>query len=412
MRVRAIFGFASCLCHWACADKPLEAGDQAVAAVAYAGQDQLQFPGLRLKNSLAVAVVDDGGEPAGVSGLAVTWEMLEGGGAIEAVLDTTDGVGIARARLTLGSDTGINRAQATVQGFPAVEFSARSVLPGPIVFVSSRIAGFPGDPVAGFPGDLHVMNEDGSDVVPLLPGSRPVDYVADPGWSPAGTQILFARSEPRPAGGRPGAVPLGLFLTPPNGVSDEQLPPSGTPPLADSLHEPSWSPAGDSAVARHMSDGTLYVFPKNGSNFTLLSNRAAFSPAWSPAGGSIAFACQSGSSVYVCTVGTDGGGLRQLTNGPVVDGDPSWSPDGTRILFSRDSLNAGGLWLMRSDGSDLEQVLTGVVTSSAWSPDGTQFLATIHDRNGSDIVRVDLATGDAVNLTTSPHLDRQPSWRW
>jgi dipeptidyl aminopeptidase/acylaminoacyl peptidase len=411
MKTKTLPALASCLLLSACADQPVEAGDRAVAAVAFAGDDQVQFPGLRLKSSLAVAAVNDIGEPAGVSGLAVAWVVLEGGGSIEVVSDTTDGVGIARARLTLGSETGSNRAQATVQGFPAVEFNARSVDPGPIVFVSSRIAGFPGDPVAGFPGDLHVMNEDGSDVVPLLPGSRPVDFVADPAWSPDGRKILFARSEPRPAGGTPGAVPLGLFLTPPNGVSDEQLPLSGTPPFVDFLHEPSWSPRGDSAVARHMSDGTLYVFPKNGSNFTLLTNRAAFSPAWSSAGGSIAFACLSGSSVHICTVGTDGGGLRQLTNGTVVDGDPSWSPDGTMILFSRDSLTAGGLWLIRSDGSDLAQVLTGVVTSSAWSPDGTQFLATIHDGNGSDIFRGDIATGDAVNLTQSPHLDRQPSWR-
>ncbi len=38
-------------------------------------------------------------------------------------------------------------------------------------------------------------------------------------------------------------------------------------------------------------------------------------------------------SLYV--IGTDGSGLRRLTNGPADDAMPSWSPDGTRIVFVR-----------------------------------------------------------------------------
>jgi TolB protein len=59
-----------------------------------------------------------------------------------------------------------------------------------------------------------------------------------------------------------------------------------------------------------------------------------YQPAWSPDGSMIAFIwyASGGNDVYV--IGTDGQGLRRVTDVP--DGEvhsPSWSPDGSNIAF-------------------------------------------------------------------------------
>ncbi|MGZ4708739.1 MAG: TolB family protein [Acidimicrobiales bacterium] len=87
-------------------------------------------------------------------------------------------------------------------------------------------------------------------------------------------------------------------------------------------------------------------------------------------------------------MGTDGRGVRQLTDDPAYD---SWwpvgSPDGTRILFYRNEAGSkhpdytsNSLWVMDADGGDVHQVLAadangwGLQGHAEWSPDGTRLV--------------------------------------
>jgi WD40 repeat protein len=70
--------------------------------------------------------------------------------------------------------------------------------------------------------------------------------------------------------------------------------------------------------------------------------------------------------------GTDGIGLRQLTDDVYKDRNPSWSPDGRQILFYSDRSGRYEAWTVRPDGGGL-QPLTRTrgepVLYPIWSPD-------------------------------------------
>ena len=75
----------------------------------------------------------------------------------------------------------------------------------------------------------------------------------------------------------------------------------------------------------------------------------------SPDGQRIAFFSKSPQE-DLFIVGTDGSGLRQLTNDVFKDRNPGWSADGSRILFYSDRSGRYEAWSIRPDGSELQQV--------------------------------------------------------
>jgi Tol biopolymer transport system component len=73
---------------------------------------------------------------------------------------------------------------------------------------------------------------------------------------------------------------------------------------------------------------------------------------------------------------SDGGGLRQLVQGPVSP--PRYSPDGSRLSFfdTKEGVSptgSGALFVMRTDGTDLRRITPWgyAFDDHAWSPDGT-----------------------------------------
>jgi len=72
-------------------------------------------------------------------------------------------------------------------------------------------------------------------------------------------------------------------------------------------------------------------------------------------------------------LGTDGSGLRQLTDDRAKDRGPNYSPDGSRILFYSDRGGRYGVWTIRPDGSGLAPIETArgeTPVFPRWSPDG------------------------------------------
>ncbi len=83
------------------------------------GQDTVRAT---LRDTLILAVRDTFNNP--VPGVAVTWTITQGGGAVQLLTQPTDSAGRARALWTLGTAKGANSLTASVAGVPALTYNA------------------------------------------------------------------------------------------------------------------------------------------------------------------------------------------------------------------------------------------------------------------------------------------------
>ena len=173
------------------------------------------------------------------------------------------------------------------------------------------------------------------------------------------------------------------------------------------------APAGDHTQT------DLYSINPDGSGLRRLTNTPdlnEFGAAWNPAGTRIAFwrtkAPFGTGAVWVMNAG--GGSPRQLTHG--IDArDPAWDPTGTRIVFTRYGPGGSHLWTMRaSDGGDLRQLTFGPVLDfePAWSPNGRLIAFTRGFEQGDvgDIYVLNVATRKLRHLTATAAYDHQVNW--
>ena len=120
---------------------------------------------------------------------------------------------------------------------------------------------------------------------------------------------------------------------------------------------------------------------------------AVWSPAWSPDDRQIAFSGTRGGITDLYIVGSDGKGLRQLTNDKYGDMQPAWSPDSRRIAFATDRGPETNLSVLKmapwsiavydleSGKIDVLPGQDGMNLNPQWSPDSRD-LAFISDRTG------------------------------
>jgi Tol biopolymer transport system component len=176
------------------------------------------------------------------------------------------------------------------------------------------------------------------------------------------------------------------------------------------------------------------------------------SAALSPDGTRLAFvSTRGGHRAHIWLLDLRTGKLKNLTSGPEVAGDPagpdshfrpSWSPDGRWIAFSsdRDTVWRGhdngrgwehtqelSIYLIRPDGTGFRRVASKegyCLGSPKWSPDGRRIVFYEITTEGtwgahrpeaigkveSQIVSVDVATGERVEHTSGPHLKVTPQF--
>jgi Tol biopolymer transport system component len=374
------------------------------ALVVVAGDQQVRFAHTSLVDNVTVGLVDNEGDPAEVGGVSVTWSVTAGGGSVTVDHDTTDIVGRARARWTLG-DLGDQGLEARSSGLGTVTLGARAVTPGAIVFVSNRRTNDPGDQFRDTPGDLYVMNADGSDVTPLGELSAPLDWASRPAWSPDGRHIAFHRGS--------SAATSGIFVVLANGLEESRVPEIDDPWFAPLLRGPVWSPSGFVLVAHSESDGLLYRMNAFGGDVRELSQQSGVGrgASWRAANPELVYSCGTGGGGSICTIAADGSG-NTLLKATGDNFDPDWSPDGDRILFARRaSPDSTGIWIMDADGSNEQLVFQAEASRPSWSPDASAFVATVAQTNGMDIFVVDLASGAATNLTNAGTFDWDAAWR-
>ncbi|WP_345347570.1 hypothetical protein [Actinoallomurus liliacearum] len=174
--------------------------------------------------------------------------------------------------------------------------------------------------------------------------------------------------------------------------------------------------------------------------------------ALSPDGSKLAFVSTRGdhkAQIWVLDLRTSA--LRCLTNGAAVAGDPSgpdghfrpsWSPDGQWIAFSSDRNTVWrghddgrgwehtqelSVYIIRPDGTGFRQVASRegyCLGSPKWSPDGRRIVCyeittegtwLAHRPEGigkveSQIVSVDVATGERIEHTSGPNLKVAPQF--
>jgi TolB protein len=153
------------------------------------------------------------------------------------------------------------------------------------------------------------------------------------------------------------------------------------------------------------------VVNADGSDVTQLTRGKGLDrhPAFSPAGDEIVFDRVTRGSPKVFRIGSDGSGLRRLTEGSY----PSLSPDGKRLLFTRGRGSRGRakIFIAHADGSNAKELTTGA--EPRLSPDGRRVVFVdgpnlanrklyVIGTDGTGRRAVDAATGHFSSPAFSP----------
>ncbi len=270
--------------------------------------------------------------------------------------------------------------------------------PGAIVFVSER----DGDP------ELYAIRSDGSQLTRLSkdPGGN---YAGPP--SPVGDQLLMLRSED----GAAGHTEQMHLLTWSNGKVQEGRP---LGPTSIKVRNPAWTIDGTSLVFESDSASfrDLYrVAVTGGEVVRLTDNREGNFEPTIRGDGTIAFVSSRTNIPAIYTMKPDGSDVRRLTEPPGHCSSPVWSPDGSMIAFVRTGPQSSEVHVMQADGTGQRPLRTtprqtGTDRDLAWSPSGKWLALTHHDRDATEVSRIEVARGSELVLSQKSEVAQQPVW--
>jgi TolB protein len=129
-------------------------------------------------------------------------------------------------------------------------------------------------------------------------------------------------------------------------------------------------------------------------------------PAVSPDGSTIAFSSRG----WLWTMPAGGGPATRVTKGAGLDSRPAWHPAGQRIAFVRDDTrNTDILELDLATGE--ERILVpgpAAALDPAYAPDGSALYYAAAESGDLEIYRMPLSTGEIVRITNARGLDLRP----
>ena len=225
-----------------------------------------------------------------------------------------------------------------------------------------------------------------------------------------------------------------LFVADPDGKNERAL------PHHDREYSPSITADGKWIVftSERAGQSDLFRIHPDGTGLEQLTDDPAFDDqgALSPDGKSLAFVSTRGegfANLWLLDLATRKS--RNLTNTRAGNFRPSWSPDGRWIAFSSDrDTNAGrfpgqwehlqstGIYLIHPDGTGLRRLTRtgGFAGSPSWSADGKRVLYYETDETGAylakggnsrtELVSIDIATGERTQYTASNQVKLSPQW--
>jgi CubicO group peptidase (beta-lactamase class C family) len=215
--------------------------------------------------------------------------------------------------------------------------------------------------------EIYTAKPDGTDLLRL---TRDLAFDNLPAWSPDGRRIAFNRGD---------SASSDLYLVDADGSGLSQLTDFDGFECA-----PTWSADGRIAFVwghadpRSTCDGApLWVMSADGSDPTMLVDRAVGYPSWAPDGRSIALELRD-DPVRIGVLDVETGVMAELRAGFA----PKWSPNGSRIVFGGDGNGSTDIFTMDPDGTNVVQLTDDGAfdTFPIWSPDGRTILFLSSDR--------------------------------
>jgi Tol biopolymer transport system component/DNA-binding winged helix-turn-helix (wHTH) protein len=286
----------------------------------------------------------------------------------------------------------------------------------------------------------YLANADGSNETKL-----PFFFASNLDWSPDGMRIVFQSEDQlyRPAPGRNAEVYIYDLAT--GGFNNITNSPGFD-------GDPSWSPDGRTILFNSERDGNFEIYSMDATGDTV--RRLTFSRAWD----SHPSYSPMSEDTDIFLMNADGSGVTRLIDWESNEGagPRAWSRNGTQIIFNSDRYGTKDLFLLNIERRDIRPLLadpSGDIESGTLSPDGSHIAYSVNLGQGrfevrtvetvnrsrrslgeyrggvsipkwttdgsrlvfhakidgqSEILSVDIRSGEQVNLTDDPLSDLQP----